>query len=91
MADKEIKMTEDEFERRLGKTFGLGISSGLSQASNHLLDKAADLFIKNKDELAQHYRMLASELNGMSEIADKKARAANELTTSPNRNSAKRN
>ncbi len=44
-------MTEEEIENEMTRNYGLGIISGIEQASNKVFDMAVDLFKRNKDEM----------------------------------------
>lgn len=61
--------TDEELDNKLNRSYQVGISVGLDQASNILMTKATCLFASGLDELASRYRDLARELKKLSDMA----------------------
>ncbi len=65
-------LQDEELEDRLNHSYKLGISSGLEQAANLVLEKAIAYFkVHNHecDEFASRYRDIADELRKLSQAA----------------------
>lgn len=76
MANKN-QITEEEFETEMTRTHEMGVGYGLKQASEKLLDEAADLFrnggkFVDSDKVAKMLREMAKEIR---EKADEKIEA----------------
>jgi hypothetical protein len=69
------KITEEFFDFETGKSYELGIASGLAVAYKILMDKAVEYFGRNQDDKAKDVRALAGLLFAESDAKGKIARA----------------
>jgi hypothetical protein len=66
--DEEV-MTEEQFDERLNRSYQVGISEGLKQASRVMLAKAHAYFEVGQDEIAHRYRDISNEFKKLEEKA----------------------